>query len=759
MKRPMIYMLISLISGVLIGQYFPNKGGIALFVVVFVLLSIVLSTINKNKMFFIMPIIAIIGVSIIISSNTPKSYEIEKLITTGQEVNIDASVIDVINNSNDSKTIISKIRSISNTQVKDNINVKIYSKSGTYKVGDNISATGSFEPLRTGGNGDFNERQYYKVRFVDYTFKARDKIIYVNSDTNIRYYLDVIRNKVETIIDSAFTPETKGIVKAIITGDSSDIVTDIRQVYSVTGISHILAVSGLHMGLLAGIIMYVLNLFKVNTELRNIITILLLISFSVFTGLRASTIRACIIISIMLLAQVIKRESDTLNSIAFSAFILIMCNPYYLWDMGFQLSYIITCGIVLGFDIISIEKNKFILAIKSSVIAWAVSLPITAFYFYQVPLSGIIANLIVIPLMPFVVGGSLLTIISGIFSYNLSVFFAGNVYVILKVFESICKFFSNIKPLIIETGKISILCVIFIYTLLFLIRYYKNTVKYCFAVISCLILVLTSIIYPRFSGDLDIAMIDVGQGESFIISTSDRKTVLIDGGGNNNKIGSNTGVKKIEPYLKYKGLSDIDMIFITNLNEDHILGIIEILELRNVKTICFNDFVSRDDKYYKQILDVARNNNVDIKYIKAGQIFKLDERTSIECIYPYEGYKKDEDNDTSLVLKLCHGDNSFLFTGDISAKDEMLILKSCIDINCDVLKISNHGSGKSNSFDFINKVNPNIALISYGRNNIYGYPDKSVINMLNKREAEVYSTEEYGTVVLKSNGKIIEVKK
>ena len=255
-------------------------------------------------------------------------------------------------------------------------------------------------------------------------------------------------------------------------------------------------------------------------------------------------------------------------------------------------------------------------------------------------------------------------------------------------------------------------------------------------------------------------MIDVGQGESFIISTSDRKTVLIDGGGNNNnKIGSNTGVKKIEPYLKYKGLSDIDMIFITNLNKDHILGIIEILELRNVKTICFNDFISKDDKYYKQILDIARNNNIDIKYIKAGLSFKLDERTSIECIYPYEGYKKDEENDTSLVLKLCHGENSFLFTGDISEKDEMLILKSCIDINCDVIKISNHGSGKSNSYDFINKVNPNIALISCGRNNIFGYPDESVINMLNKIEAKVYSTEEYGTVVLKSNGKIIEVKK
>lgn len=330
-------------------------------------------------------------------------------------------------------------------------------------------------------------------------------------------------------------------------------------------------------------------------------------------------------------------------------------------------------------------------------------------------------------------------------------FCSGIIYYILKAYEWICQLALNIPHSYILVGKMDTLTVIlYIFGVIILaLTLYKHITKRLF--IFCLAgLIAINFIFPKNSEELKITMLNVGQGDSFVLNHSD-KCFIIDGGGNlDRKLGADTGVYVLLPYLKYMGINNIEAIFVTHIDADHVKGIIEILNDVTVDKIYVSD-MNTENELCNTLLKTANLNNIEVIKICENDKIEFANNITVECLYPFaEGTF--EGNSSSLVLKISHKNNKFLFTGDIDSDCEKKILAAEKDVCADVLKLSHHGSKYSNCDEFIDKVNPKIAIVSAGSFNRYGHPAKEVLEKFNKRNIEVLNTHEKGAVEIYSNG-------
>lgn len=258
--------------------------------------------------------------------------------------------------------------------------------------------------------------------------------------------------------------------------------------------------------------------------------------------------------------------------------------------------------------------------------------------------------------------------------------------------------------------------------------------------------IAVAIFFPKTS---EIVMLDVGQGDCFVVNSV--QTFIIDGGGKRTQdIGNNTGVNILVPYLDYKAKNYVDAVFVSHSDADHIIGIIELLSKKNVGQIFLSEKISDDDLAQKLILE-AEKFSVPICYLKSGDDLKFN-KADFCCLYPFENTKTENNNDTSLVLKLNLEGEDILFTGDIEKNAEQEILLSNENISSDILKLAHHGSKTSSALDFLKKVNPSLAIVSTGVNNSYNHPSKEIVQRLQDLNIPLINTAQSGAVAIKFLG-------
>ena len=317
-----------------------------------------------------------------------------------------------------------------------------------------------------------------------------------------------------------------------------------------------------------------------------------LVFYLFFAGFSPSAIRAVIMIGIGLIGNIFYYESDALNNVAIAATCILLVQPLYLWDVGFQLSFIIVTGILLGSDIIKNSTLPYYIknTLGFSFIASVVSFPIMAYHFYFVSVIGILVNIIILPLTSILLGIGMIVGIVGLFSIQVATFLSGIVYYILWFYEKVCIWATSVPYGYILWGR------------------------------------------PKDK----ISFLDVGQGDAIVIQTYDKYTYIVDTGGKlQATLGNNTGIYTVLPYLQEQGISEIDGLFITHMDADHCFGAIELMNTIEINKIYISNYNFEKTPLYETFLKNAQKNNIPIFIIGAGDSEKLGNTMQLDVLYPY----------------------------------------------------------------------------------------------------------------------------
>ena len=646
----------------------------------------------------------------------------------------------------------------------------VYSEKRFANPGDEVKIKVTLKDFNIPSNeGQFNARKYYTSLGFNYCADLSD-VVNVQSGSSYIY-------------PNAYSEQNAGIMQSIVLGDRSVLDDDVKRMYQKNGISHILAISALHVSLV-GMFIYDWLKKRIGRIASACFSTFLIISYLCMTGYSASASRAVIMILVYMLADVLGRTSDMVNTLGIASVILLWINPYNITNSAFWLSFLAVAGIIYIKPILSDDKTILIyirrpdkknagflqlilFRIADSVITFA-TLPVILIISGQIPVISLFLNVIVIPLMALIMISGIFTGIAGMLSLEAAYFFAGAGGYILDFYYKLCSLSSHFKYAVIVTGipdtvrVFLYFAVLIIWICVHIILMNKKIDAVCIALLVC---VLTGLHY-NINSDMKIAMLDVGQGDSIVMHTKEGMNVLFDGGSTSKK---NVGRYTIYTYLKYCGVRSLDYVFISHPDKDHVNGIYELIEL------CDNTFeigtvvlpgISRAAAVKKQADDdmsklemILKNAGINVVYADAGDSIKSGE-FSVECMHPCKGYNYESANDYSAVYLVEYGDFSMLMTGDAEKKAEKCIIEDVNSMTGDageparlvsvnILKVGHHGSKGASSEEFLSYVKPETALISCGAGNSYGHPHTQTLQRLSGIGAKVYRTDESGEIAVR----------
>lgn len=571
----------------------------------------------------------------------------------------------------------------------------------------------------------FNYKKYLYNKRVYYTLKIDSiKILNENSNPFIKLKNRVIKH-VNSYKDSTY-------LYAFILGKTELISDKVLTSYRENGISHLFALSGLHVSIFSSILLFILKKLRFKEILNYVIIFIFLLLFSFITGFSPSILRATLLFFLLGINKVFYLNIRTLDILYLVFIILVIINPFIIYNLSFILSFTAAFFLIFSSDLLK-GKNYFVSLFKVSLLSYFASLPLSIYYFGYTNLLGVILNLVFVPLVSFVV-----------FPLTLLTFIISKFYSILNIttnlLESLSLLFNKFK-IIIYFPRINLIFV-FIY-LSILMLYIKFKKKICLYLIIVLLIFFK--IRPYMDNNTYIYYIDVGQGDSILVVTPHlNKTILIDTGGIvsfNKNYKSNIVKNKTIPFFRRIGINKVDYLFLTHGDYDHAGEANELLSNFCVKKVFINK--GNINNIEKKI------NNKEVLTLKNFVIDNIKVNSLNNNVFNNE-------NDDSTVLLFNIYDYKFLFMGDASIKTEEYLLNNYILPNVDILKVGHHGSYTSTSTDFINVIKPKYSVISVGENNMYKHPNKSVLDILDN--TKLFRTDVDGTIEVKISKKGYKVK-
>ena len=611
-------------------------------------------------------------------------------------------------------------------EVKAKENVIIYCKNFKGKLGNTIIVKGTFtKPNKNTNFNLFNYQNYLKSKKIYWIVKDADIKIIDKSQSIFK-----IKN---SLIEYINKYKSYQYLNAFILGNDNLIDDDVYSSYQINGISHLVAISGAQIAFIAWLLLLILNIFLKNKNFVYITIIFILLFYMFLTGFIPPIVRAVLLFNLILIKKIINLEIDTIYLLLLITSFYLFYNPFIIMNIGFIFSFTISFYLILFSRNISNYQNYFSKTLFISIIAFLVSTPILIYNFHYINLLNPIINMVFIPFVSFII-------------YPLSVvcLIIPNMDNILfnfcKAMENVSLYIQNIDMFVIILRHINIYFIILYFILVTIIVYKISKKKYMYLVLfACIIMFHSNINF--LDNNAYFTMIDVGQGDSFLISFENNKgNILIDTGGevfSKKDIGNSI----IIPYLKSVGIKKLDYLIITHGDYDHMGESINIINNFKINKVIFN--CGNYNDLEKDLISVLENKK--IKYYSCLKELKIDK---YKLVFLNTDIYEDE-NGNSSVIYLNYNNYKFLFMGDATTTKEDDILKKYNISNVDFLKVGHHGSNTSSGKNFINTLNPKYSLISVGKNNMYGHPKKEVLNIL--RNSNIYRTDINGMIKNKVN--------
>ncbi len=778
----------------------------AYFAIIFCFVSILISILKKKRA-FILPLILFfsLGYISILHYTAPEipQNHVSRFLDQGKYLII---------GSIDQKTIKNKrLRLVINVEslekngslflVTGKIRLTVGAKFPAVNKGDRISFYSKIRSIRNFKNpGGFDYKRFMVFRGIWGTSYSKGEKIVVLAGIKkkqVSLLIEKVRCKISDHIEEFCPVEQRGLLKALVVGKKNEIPPFIREGFNKAGVSHILAISGLHIGMVAtGAFLFFSWLLSFSTTVllnawvkkgAALLSLIPVITYGLISGMSPSSQRAVIMISVFLIAFLFEREHDPINTLSVAAFFILIFDPPALFSISFQLSFTAAFSIIYGISIINNRKNLEKKSVKIdypgkllkklfsfcmvSFFAIAGTTPLVMFYFNQFTPVGIVANLFAIPLIGFLAVP--LGLVS-IFFYPISISlaalcisFAGN---ILKPAVAIVLFFAEIPFACVKTITPSFLEISCYYVLGWVafriftrINNKEKIDKITSSTLILLIFILLADIFywvdKRFWSDtLRVTAIDVGQGTASLIEFPRGDIALIDGGGFSDNTIFDMGAIVVAPVLWRKKIRTVDTLILSHPDSDHLNGLLYIAQNFNVKRIWTNG-ESAETLGYKNLTAIIKFREITNPAYKTMKRTEYINNAEIKILYPPADFMSKKEkwrnrNNNSMVIKIVFGTVSFLFPGDIEAAAEKeLVAIMGADLKSRVLFSPHHGSSSSSSRLFMEKVSPEIVIISSGFHNRFKFPHKSVLNRYDILGCRFYNTAKDGSVTIQTDGK------
>lgn len=642
-----------------------------------------------------------------------------------------------------------------------------------FRLGQQVVIEGKYSNFSMPDNeGEFNMRKYYRIHGFEASITNARVVLCTNTYGNIRGFLYEIKENTKNLFTSNMSATNAGTLTAMVLGDKSELDSDIKELYQRAGVAHILAMSGLHIATVGLCLFSVIKRLGMHLIASATVSSTVMVLYGMMTGMSTSTFRALIMFLLGVLAECIGRTYDLMSAVCVSSIIILIENPYYIYDSGFLMSVLSVVGIGVIYPEITgalgsiigekIAGSKITSSLCISVSATISTLPVVVNSFYKISKYGIFANLIIVPLMSVVLFIGLFTGIMNLvfngrgvsFLYTPLFFICEK---ILDLYSFVAGKISGINGNVYVTGKAETWNIV-IYILLMLVFV---ICKWKWKLIIPIVAVFTLLFHIK--PDMNIKVLYVGQGACNVIYGSDVPTILIDGG--------STDVKdlykyKVKPNLLASGIDEIEYLFITHPDEDHISAVRDLVndESQDIKIDKIVLSIVDESVYEKLNIKALQksSDNFSIYQMNRGQRIEGD-KYLIEAVSPELksgfSWEKVDANEASLVIKLTHKSTGFsaLFTGDIDSDTEKELINNADLKNMSFMTVAHHGSRGSSSDEFLKYVNPKISTISAGRNNCYGHPHKETLERLESDipDSAVLRTDECGQITVRiDDGKI-----
>ncbi len=616
-------------------------------------------------------------------------------------------------------------------KAKEKILVNYYFKKNEkindLKYGDYVTVYGTSITLKNNTNFNmFNYKKYLYSKKIFYIMEC-NKIVKIKNNTNIIY---IIKNNIISRINKC--TKTKDYINAFVLGNKNDIDYNNIKNYQNLGVSHLFAISGMHVSILTGFFLIILK----KSKLKNFMINIFLILYLFLTGFTPSIIRSSLLFILCSFNEKINIKKVNILILIFS--ILLFINPFYIYDLAFKFTFIISFFLILFSNLINDNKKYINKLIIVSIISFFASLPIVINNFYQVNILSILFNLIYVPYISIIVFP--LGLLTFLFPLLDSVYF-----LFINILEFLTEILSNIN-LVLYFSKIPIIFIIIYYYLLYNLLKFKTKKK-------IFVFILLLIIFYNFNSyklNPEVYFIDVGQGDSILLRIHN-KNVLIDTGGKysfNNKNNYVISNNILLPLFKSLGVKKINYIITSHGDFDHMGDTINVVNNIKIENVIFNCGSYNDlENELIKILDKKK-----IKYYSCIKELNIDE-SKLEFLNTKE-YDNENDNSNVIYIKL--NNYKFLFMGDAGVDKEKDILDKYNLENIDVLKVGHHGSKTSSSKEFINEIKSKYSVISVGKNNRYGHPNNEVLNNLDN--SKIYRTDQDGSIMFKIKNDKLKIK-
>jgi len=625
------------------------------------------------------------------------------------------------------------------------------------RCGSVVEVEGKLRTFRQATNpGGFDARLYYRTLGLSFSLTGAELIRESAEYDKFTEALWQWKQDLVTLLASYLRGEDAALVSTMLLGEKANLDAETKNSFQRNGVIHILTVSGLHISILGMGLYRLLRKLLMPVIPAAAVAMGVMLCYGTMVGTGASCFRALFMFGMHLTADVCGRTYDLLTALALAAVLLLFGEPMYFYNSGYLFSFasVLAIGALLP---LFPAKRKLIQSFVTCFVVYLGTIPIHLLYYYEYPYISFVLNLLVIPLMSVLLKLSLGLLAAAKLAPPVARLLAVPIGLILNFYRWLMSVGDRVawsNEIMGEVRPVQV--VIYIALLAVLIIWWNArpelTTLSRNLFVCCALLFLTA---RFFSSGLSVTMLDVGQGDCILIERN-RKVCVIDGGSSSQE---GIGEYTLSPYLKSRGIGEIDTVFVTHTDKDHYSGIEELILTGETEHIKIERLILpallNPDEDYLRLCEEAKGAGIRVYVIGAGESVSFEDVT-LKCLHPCKDAAYPDKNEASLVLLADWKGFTALFTGDLDGQAEAAFAESCARL-CDVslLKVGHHGSAASSKEELLETVKPEIALISCAADNSYGHPAAETLDRLEKIGSKVYITKDCGAITVRvSNGRM-----
>ncbi|MGE5174584.1 MAG: DNA internalization-related competence protein ComEC/Rec2 [Betaproteobacteria bacterium] len=811
MQRPIIPITLAYIAGLLLGHwflYFPFST--ILLTILGILISGILARFDGRllRRFPLAVIPGALGIAAYLYSAAwfPSDHYLHRAAFDGSLHAITGRITSPLDRDPDRTGFVMEVSDMDDKPASGKVRVVLREQSSSIGYNDRIRLRGKLrEPQSFINPGGFDYAEYLARSGVRATASIRnaDPVEILSRGTGIFRTIQDWRERIRQAFLASTTGTGSAILQAMVLGEEGDLTDDIRDRFMAAGVTHIISISGSHLGMVAVLcfglirglmfllperVYHRLTLYTDPKKIAAWLTLPLVIFYTLLAGGQVATVRSLIMISAGLMALVLDREHALMHSLTLAALVILIASPQAVFDISFQLSYLsvlVIGAVVTLWNELGLEARNRLQQVRNGaallmIISLTLSLmtgPVVAHYFNQVSLAGIVSNLIIVPFAGIaVVPLGLFTGVVSLFTHTLPMAWLNQIAA--DIFIGAVFFFSRFPFAEFHPRAPGILWLA-CYMLFFLslLPYARKRLlsrwkpfevssrvpglpKTVLALSGTFLVLSTTFSFlPRH--ETVISFPDVGQGDCALIELASGKTILIDGGGTrDNRF--DIGRRVVAPFLWSRGIRSLDLVILSHPHPDHLNGLLFLLGKFKVTEI-WTHGLDTDLPGYENLSRVAAARHIIHRIISAEDPPTVLGDTELRVLHPKPGFNAQErktyaaENNRSLVVRIADRSRVFLFPGDIGDVSEQYLIKSGQSLKCDVLKVPHHGSKSSSTDAFVSLARPEIAVVTVGRTNPYHHPSEDVIERYEKIGARICRTDTDGAVIIRTKQDRLEI--